>query len=91
MQEQYNLFLAVDYHNTKIIFTATSSGELTQKILQAIEVGTLTSNGAVRMYRTSPESYQRIMQLMHDLKIPFHEAAKPKEDAHENSTNVSAR
>ncbi|BAX72905.1 hypothetical protein [Leuconostoc mesenteroides] len=90
MHEQYNLFLAVDYHNTKIIFSATSSGELMRKILKAIEVGTLASNGAVRMYRTSSESYQRITQLMDELQIPFHEAAQPKEEANENSSNITA-
>lgn len=89
MNQKYSIFLAVDYFNTEIIFTAKSSGELSQKILQAIEKGTLSSNGAVRMYRTSPQSYQTIRRLMTRLNVPFHEAARPKEGIYEDESNIA--
>ncbi|MCK8605071.1 hypothetical protein [Leuconostoc citreum] len=88
MLHKYNVFLAVDYFNAKILFTAQSSGELTQKILKAIEKGTLTDDGAIRMYRTSQTSYQAIQKLMTAYNLPFHEAAKPKEVQDENQPNV---
>lgn len=88
MLHKYNVFLAVDYFNAKILFTAQSSGELTQKILKAIEKGTLTDDGAIRMYRTSQTSYQTIQKLMMAYNLPFHEAAKPKEVQDEDQPNV---
>ncbi|MGO2909379.1 MAG: hypothetical protein ACTICT_08510 [Leuconostoc citreum] len=88
MLHTYNVFLAVDYFNAKILFTAQSSGELTQKILKAIENGALKDDGAVRMYRTSQTSYQAIQKLMTAYNLPFHEAAKPKEVQDEDQPNV---
>ncbi|MCP1275111.1 hypothetical protein [Leuconostoc citreum] len=88
MLRKYNVFLAVDYFNVKILFTAQSSGELTQKILKAIEKGTLTDDGAIRMYRTSETSFQAIQKLMTSYNLPFHEAARSKEVQDEAQPNV---
>ncbi|MFT8841104.1 MAG: hypothetical protein ABF933_02020 [Leuconostoc citreum] len=86
MLHKYNVFLAVDYFNEQILFTAQSSGELTQKILKAIESDVLQHEGAVRMYRTSQESFDAIQHLMVAYKLPFHEAARPKGRDYESQT-----
>ncbi|WP_349550034.1 hypothetical protein [Leuconostoc pseudomesenteroides] len=79
MMTHYSIFIAVDYFNAQIIFTAKSSGELSQKIILAIEKGSLPVDGAVRMYRTSPEAYEIIQHMMTEYNMPFHEAAQPRE------------
>ncbi|MET3356665.1 hypothetical protein [Leuconostoc citreum] len=86
MTEQYNIYLAVDYFNAEIIFVAHSSGELSQKIITAIENQKLESEGAVRLYRTSLNSYKAIENLMTRYHIPFHEAARPKGVSYESDT-----
>ncbi|GEK61007.1 hypothetical protein LCI01_06430 [Leuconostoc citreum] len=86
MLRKYNVFLAVDYFNEQILFTAQSSGELTQKIIKAIEAGVLHNEGAVRMYRTSQGSFDAIQHLMSAYNLPFHEAARPKGRDYESQT-----
>lgn len=79
MKEQYDVYLAVDFFNEKILFTAKSSGELSQMILHNIETGSLASDGAVRLYRTTSSTLNDIVNFMLLYGIPFHEAAIPKE------------
>ncbi|MGR8808905.1 hypothetical protein [Leuconostoc citreum] len=79
MQTNDDVYLAVDYYNENILFLAGTSGELRQKILWAIEKETLASDGAVRMYRTSQQSYQLIQKAITEYGIAFHQAAIPKE------------
>ncbi|WP_349535061.1 hypothetical protein [Leuconostoc citreum] len=79
MRAQDEVYLAVDYYNESILFWADTSGGLRQKILSAIEKGTLASDGAVRMYRTSQQNYQLIQKAINDYGIVFHEAAIPRE------------
>ncbi|MCK8605713.1 hypothetical protein LNP18_06295 [Leuconostoc citreum] len=82
MVGQYDVYLAVDFFNTRILFTAKTSGELSRKILTGIEKGTLTSDGAVRMYRTTQVTLDDILAIMSMYHVPFHEAAKPLERPH---------
>lgn len=86
MKGHYNIYLAVDFFNADILFVAKSSGELSQKIISAIENHELISDGAVRLYRTSTESFKAIEQLMTRYRLPFHEAAKPKGGHYGNHT-----
>ncbi|MCK8605770.1 hypothetical protein LNP18_06580 [Leuconostoc citreum] len=79
MASQYDVYFAVDFFNEAILFTASSSGELSQKILQKIEKGSLASDGAVRLYRTNQKTLRDIIRFMALYNIPFHEAAIPKE------------
>ena len=37
MANQYNVFIAVDFFNADILFVANSSGELSRKVIKAIE------------------------------------------------------
>ncbi|CUW05991.1 hypothetical protein KII91_00490 [Leuconostoc gelidum subsp. gelidum] len=90
MTEQYNIYLGVDYMNTEILYSASSLGKLNSMILLAIDQGELASNGAVRLYRTSHQSYEIITQLMKQYHLSFHEAARPKEFANEKHTAKSA-
>lgn len=78
MTEQYDVYLAVDFFNEKILFAAKSSGELTQIILRNIENGSLASDGAVRLYRTTSSTLNDIVNFMSLYDLPFHEAAVPK-------------
>lgn len=50
MTGHYNVYLAVDFFNSDILFVANSSGELSQKIITAIANHELESDGAVRLY-----------------------------------------
>ena len=86
MTGHYNVYLAVDFFNSDILFVANSSGELSQKIITAIANHELESDGAVRLYRTSTESLTVIKQLMSRYRLPFHEAAKPKGIHYDNHT-----
>lgn len=86
MLNKYSVFLAVDYFNEKILFTAETSGALTQKILKSIEKGVLKDEGAIRMYRTSQASFDAIQNLMVVYNLPFHEAARPKGDQYDTGT-----
>ena len=90
MADQYNTFLAVDFMNREILFTAETAGKLQRKILLAIDQGQLASDGAVRLYRTSRHSYETILNLMERYKIPFHEAARPRRAMNESHTTQSA-
>lgn len=78
MANQYNLFIAVDFFNEEILFVANSSGELSRKVIKAIEKHELESEGAVRLYRTSHQSFKVIKKMMARYQLPFHEAARPK-------------
>lgn len=90
MKDDYQIYLAVDFMNADLLFAAKSNGQLKQKILSAIDQGELASDGGVRLYRTSIQSYRIISQLMEQYHLPFHEAAKPKEFSYENRTTQSA-
>ena len=90
MADQYNIFLAVDFMNTDILFIAESAGKLQREILLAIDQDRLSSDGAVRLYRTSCHSYQAITHLMKQYHLPFHEAARPKGVSDASHTNQSA-
>lgn len=79
MTDQYDVYLAVDFFNEKILFAAKSSGELSQMILRNIENGSLASDGAVRLYRTTSSTLNDIVNFMSLYDLPFHEAAVPKE------------
>ncbi|WP_349549770.1 hypothetical protein [Leuconostoc pseudomesenteroides] len=79
MTDQYDVYLAVDFFNEKILFAAKSSGELSQMILRNIENGSLASDGAVRLYRTTSSTLNDIVNFMSLYDFPFHEAAVPKE------------
>ena len=78
MANQYNVFIAVDFFNSDILFVANSSGELRRKVIKAIENHELESDGAVRLYRTSYQSFKAIKHFMERYHLPFHEAARPK-------------
>ncbi|MGR8774181.1 hypothetical protein [Leuconostoc citreum] len=84
MSENQDVYLAVDFLNESILFTADSSGELSQMILNKIENGSLASDGAVRLYRTEQSTLNDIVTIMTRHNLPFHQAAIPKEeeDAH---------
>ena len=86
MANQYNLYIAVDFFNADILFVANSSGELSRKVIKAIENHELESDGAVRLYRTSYQSFKVIKNLMTRYQLPFHEAARPKGVIHERET-----
>lgn len=86
MANQYNIFIAVDFFNADILFVAKSSGELRRKVIKAIENHELESDGAVRLYRTSYQSFKAIQALMARYQIPFHEAARPKGINYERET-----
>ncbi|AKP36881.1 MULTISPECIES: hypothetical protein [Leuconostoc] len=86
MANQYNVFIAVDFFNADILFVANSSGELSQKVIKAIENHKLESDGAVRLYRTSYQSFKAIENLMVRYHLPFHEAARPKGRTYESQT-----
>ncbi|MFT8991752.1 MAG: hypothetical protein ABF978_01780 [Leuconostoc mesenteroides] len=86
MANQYNTFIAVDFFNADILFVAKSSGELSRKVIKAIENHELESDGAVRLYRTSYQSFKAIQALMARYQIPFHEAARPKGINYERET-----
>ncbi|MCT4413179.1 hypothetical protein [Leuconostoc pseudomesenteroides] len=86
MANQYNIFIAVDFFNADILFVAKSSGELSRKVIKAIENHELESDGAVRLYRTSYQSFKAIQTLMARYQIPFHEAARPKGINYERET-----
>jgi len=86
MANQYNIFIAVDFFNADILFVANSSGELSQQIITAIEKHELASEGAVRLYRTSNQSFKIIQRLMSHYQLPFHEATRPKGANYENQT-----
>lgn len=89
MRGPNNIYLAVDFLNVTILFVARSSGELSQKIITAIEKHELASDGAVRLYRTSSESLTAIKQLMTRYQLPFHEAARPKR-GHDDEHTIHA-
>ncbi|MBZ5997781.1 MULTISPECIES: hypothetical protein [Leuconostoc] len=86
MANQYNIFIAVDFFNADILFVANSSGELSRKVIKAIENHKLESDGAVRLYRTSYQSFKAIQTLMTRYHLPFHEAARPKGRTYESQT-----
>lgn len=86
MANQYNIFIAVDFFNADILFVANSSGELSRKVIKAIENHELESDGAVRLYRTSCQSFKAIQTLMTRYHLPFHEASRPKERDYESQT-----
>lgn len=86
MANQYNIFIAVDFFNADILFVANSSGELSRKVIKAIENHELESDGAVRLYRTSYQSFTAIQALMVRYHLQFHEAARPKGRDYENQT-----
>ncbi|CUW17976.1 hypothetical protein [Leuconostoc gasicomitatum] len=86
MANQYNIFIAVDFFNADILFVANSSGELSQQIITAIEKHELASEGAVRLYRTSNQSFKIIQRLMARYHLPFHEASRPKGSDYESQT-----
>lgn len=86
MANQYNVFIAVDFFNSDILFVANSSGELSRKVIKAIENHELESDGAVRLYRSSYQSFKAIKNLMLHYHLPFHEAARPKGINHERET-----
>ena len=86
MANQYNIFIAVDFFNADILFVANSSGELSRKVIKAIENHKLESDGAVRLYRTSYQSFKAIQTLMTRYHLPFHEAARPKGINYERET-----
>ncbi|MDP0486876.1 hypothetical protein Q8A50_04780 [Leuconostoc mesenteroides] len=86
MANQYNVFIAVDFFNADILFVANSSGELSRKVIKAIENHELESDGAVRLYRTSYQSFKAIKKFMERYHLPFHEAARPKGRDHESQT-----
>jgi len=86
MANQYNIFIAVDFFNADILFVAKSSGELSRKVIKAIENHELESDGAVRLYRTSYQSFKAIQTLMTRYHLPFHEAARPKGINYERET-----
>lgn len=86
MANQYNVFIAVDFFNSDILFVANSSGELSRKVIKAIENHELESDGAVRLYRTSYQSFKAIKNFMQRYHLPFHEAARPKGRDYESQT-----
>ncbi|MGH2325287.1 hypothetical protein ACQ7EN_01585 [Leuconostoc lactis] len=86
MANQYNVFIAVDFFNSDILFVANSSGELRRKVIKAIENHELESDGAVRLYRTSYQSFKAIKHFMERYHLPFHEAARPRGRDYENQT-----
>lgn len=86
MANQYNIFIAVDFFNADILFVANSSGELSRKVIKAIENHELESDGAVRLYRTSYQSFKAIQTLMTRYHLPFHDAARPKGRDYESQT-----
>ncbi|WP_394456552.1 hypothetical protein ACF0HZ_03260 [Leuconostoc suionicum] len=86
MAKQYNIFIAVDFFNVDILFVAKSSGELSRKVIKAIENHELESDGAVRLYRTSYQSFKAIQALIERYHLPFHEAARPKGRTYESQT-----
>ena len=86
MANQYNVFIAVDFFNSDILFVANSSGELRRKVIKAIENHELESDGAVRLYRTSYQSFKAIHHFMERYHLPFHEAARPTGRDYESQT-----
>ncbi|MBD9366618.1 hypothetical protein IAP91_14680 [Leuconostoc mesenteroides] len=86
MDNQYNLFIAVDFFNADILFVANSSGEHSRKVIEAIENHELESDGAVRLYRPSYQSFKVIKKLMARYHLLFHEAARPKGRDYESRT-----
>ena len=86
MANQYNVFIAVDFFNSDILFVANSSGELSRKVIKAIENQELESDGAVRLYRTSYQSFKAIKKFMECYHLPFHQAARPKGRTYESQT-----
>ncbi|HCN54768.1 hypothetical protein [Leuconostoc citreum] len=86
MANQYNVFIAVDFFNSDILFVANSSGELRRKVIKAIENHELESDGAVRLYRTSYQSFKAIKHFIERYHLPFHEAARPRGRDYENQT-----
>ncbi|ANY10954.1 hypothetical protein [Leuconostoc lactis] len=86
MANQYNIFIAVDFFNADILFVANSSGELSRQVIRAIENHELESDGAVRLYRTSYQSFKIIKELMVRFHLPFHEAARPKGEQYDTGT-----
>ncbi|MGX4593639.1 hypothetical protein JNUCC76_06830 [Leuconostoc sp. JNUCC 76] len=83
MANQYNIFIAVDFFNADILFVANSSGELSRQVIKAIENHELQSEGAVRLYRTSYQSFKMIQRLMRNYRLPFYQVAKPREYQHD--------